>query len=123
MDSLLQDVVYAINIWLGELRVKKEEMYNRVKDTRERVKTVVLQMKYEGKMPPEVHFTANLWIDVLNLILTDEQDDDDDEVEKKEEDSEISNRQLLLQKILHLFEIEQISREFTYEIITKLMFV
>ena len=123
MDSLLQDVVYAINIWLGELRVKKEEMYNRVKDTRERVKTVVLQMKYEGKMPPEVYFTANLWIDVLNLILTDEQDDDDDEAGKKEKDSEISNRQLLLQKILHLFEIGQISREFTYEMITKLMFV
>ena len=122
MDSLLQDVVYAINIWLGELRVKKEEMYNRVKDTRERVKTVVLQMKYEGKMPPEVYFTANLWIDVLNLILTDEQDDDD-EAGKKEKDSEISNRQLLLQKILRLFEIGQISREFTYEMITKLMFV
>ena len=96
MDSILTDIMQAIDDWLESLTIK-EEKYNQIQNAQERIQQTLLQMQFEGEVSTEVEFIGNLWVDILNT-------------ESKEQ---------LLMKILMLMEIGGISRDLTYQLILK----
>ena len=100
MDSILTDVMTAIDDWLDNLRVT-EEQYEQVRNTQDRIQQTLLQMQYEGGLSTEIQFIANLWTDILDSLSTD-------------------NKEQLLVKILALFECGGISRDLTYHFIVHL---
>ena len=101
MDSILTDIVEAIDIWLDNLTVK-EEKYNQIQNTQDRIQQTLLQLKYEGEVSTEIQFIANLWTDILNSLGTD------------------TSREQLIMKILMLFESGGISRDLAYQLIVAL---
>ena len=103
MDSILMDIVNAIDIWLDELTVQ-EEKYNRITSVQERIQQTITQIEYEGDTSADiskVKFIGNLWGNMLNLIAI--------------RDSS-SKRQLVLQT-LKLLEVGEISTDFACVII------
>ena len=97
MDSILTDVMTAIDDWLDNLTIK-EEKYNQIQNAQDRIQQTLLQMQFEGEVSTEIEFIGNLWIDILNT----------------------DNPEELLMKILMLLEIGAISRDLTYQLIVKL---
>ena len=91
------DIMEAIDDWLESLTIK-EEKYNEIQTTQDKIQQTLLQMKYEGELSTEVQFIGNLWIDILNTV----------------------NKEQLLMKILMLLEIGGISRNFAYQLIVNL---
>ena len=102
MESILTDIVDAIDIWLENLTVK-EEKYNQVQNTQDRIQQTILQMRFEGEVSAEIQNIANLWIEILNLLSSD------------------AYKEELVMKILLLFEIGGISRSLTYQFIVNLL--
>ena len=100
MDSILTDIMEAIDNWLDNLTIM-EERYNQIQNTQDRIQQTLLQMKYEGEVSPEIQFIANLWTEILNLLNTD-------------------NKKQLLMNILLLFETGGISRVFAYYLIVNI---
>ena len=103
MDSILMDIVNAIDIWLDELTVQ-EEKYNRITPVQERIQQTITQIECEGDTSVDISkikFIGNLWGNMLNLIAI--------------RDSS-SKRQLVLQT-LKLLEVGEISTDFACEII------
>ena len=87
----------AIDIWLDNLTVKQER-YIQIQNPQDRIRQTLLQMRYEGELSTEIQFIANLWIDILNSLSTD-------------------NKEQLLMKVLMMFETGVISRGFAYQLI------
>ena len=97
MGSILADIVEVIDIWLDNLTVKQER-YIQIQNPQDRIRQTLLQMRYEGELSTEIQFIANLWIDILNSLSTD-------------------NKEQLLMKVLMMFETGVISRGFAYQLI------
>ena len=87
----------AIDDWLESLTIK-EEKYNQIQNTQERIQQTLLQIQFEGEVSTDIEFIGNLWIDILNT----------------------DNKEQLLMKILTLLELGVISRDLTYQLIVKL---
>ena len=87
----------AIDDWLESLTIK-EEKYNQIQNTQERIQQTLLQIQFEGEVSTDIEFIGNLWIDILNT----------------------DNKEQLFMKILMLLEIGAISRVLTYQLIVKL---
>ena len=109
MESLASDVVKAVDLWLEEL-ILCEETINKLVHTRQRVQQILLQMRYEGELNSEIQEVGMLWIEILS-ILTDERKDTA-VIEKRRKD--------ILQKILLLLELDAMSRDLAYNMITRL---
>lgn len=109
MESLASDVVKAVDLWLEEL-ILCEETINKLVHTRQRVQQILLQMRYEGELNSEIQEVGMLWIEILS-ILTDERKDTA-VIEKRRKD--------VLQKILLLLELDAMSRDLAYNMITRL---
>ena len=99
MESVLTDVMCAIDNWLEDLTVK-EERY-KIADVQARIQNTVLQIQYDESIDTsKMTFVSELWIDILNLLV--------------DEDYE-----LLIYKVLQLFQTGEISIDFACKIITK----
>ena len=116
METILQDVVSAIDIWLGEL-TDKEEAFKQINDTCERIEQTVLQMQYEGECSPEIESIANTWTDILNLLTSDE---NESHTINENDGSILQKEQKLILKIMVIFESQHISRQLACEMIMKL---
>lgn len=108
MDSIVADVVKAVDLWLEELSLR-EETINRLLHTRQRIQQILLQMQFEGELSSEIQQVGALWVDILILLADGRQDTAT--IEKKKKD--------LVQKVLLLLELDVISRHLAFSMITR----
>ena len=107
MKSLASDIVTAVDLWLQQLTLC-EETINKLVHTRQRVQQILLQMKYEGELNSEIQEIGVLWVEILSILADRRADTDVIEGRRKE----------LVEKILLLLELEAMSRELAYSMIT-----
>ncbi len=101
MESLIPDILHALDIWLMELE-GLEQRNLKLERMRARINRTVDQIHMEGMLTiPDMgrlEYVAKLWVDVLALI-------------------QVGDRRTLVTKILQLFDSGEISLVLTTEMI------
>ena len=102
MDTVLEDVLNAIDMWLEEIEIDE----NRVEKMRSRLSRKVLQIRLEGETSivdvGGLERVADMWTNILNLLCSEKTD---------------NTKRLLLTYVLQLFESSEISMTLTCGII------
>ncbi len=101
MDSVLDDVLNAIDLWLSE--IETTEKLSKIKT---RINRAILRIQYEGQnslidMARLIHI-SDIWVSLLELLTSS------------------NNKQLVVMKILELFNYGQITIELTYTLINNI---
>ena len=101
MDSIIPDILRALDIWLAELE-GIEQRNLKLDKMRARINRTVDQIHMEGLLSipdmARLEYVAKLWVDVLALIQT-------------------GDKRILVTKILQLFDSGEISLVLTSEMI------
>ena len=105
METVLEDVLDAIDIWLNEIEIDE----NRVEKMKSRISRRVSQIRLEGMTPivdlGRLENVADMWTSILTLLCSEKTD---------------STKKLLLTHVLQLFESGEISMALTCGIIVNI---
>ena len=109
MDSILEDVLNAIEIWLKDLQKEEKQNY-RLNMMKNKINRSVMQIQFEGLNSivdmARIHFVANTWISILEIM----RESKTDEVKRH-----------FITHILKLFDCGEISLTLCSEMIMQLL--
>ena len=109
MDSILEDVLNAIEIWLKDLQKEENQNY-RLNMMKNKINRTIMQIQFEGLNSivdmGSIHFIGDIWISIIDLM----QQNINDDVRK----------QFIIQ-VLKLFDCGGISLTLCTEMITQIM--
>ena len=108
MESVIDDVLYAIDLWLNELE-EIERRHSKLECMKARIKRTISQVQMEGSMSlidmGRLDYIGRIWTDIIDLLVT----------EKTE-----STKKLLVKKVLQLFDSGELSLSITIGMIVKI---
>ena len=108
MESVIDDVLQAIDLWLNELE-EIEGRLSKLACMKARINRTITQVQMEGSMSltdmGRLDFIGKIWTEIIDLLLSEKTD---------------STKKLLVKQVLQLFDSGELSLCITIEMIIKI---